>query len=166
MWCVEEIRVIGRRVRGRSLLIIWCDGFAFRRGSINFWVKTVYQNTLQLLKNKANCCKAISKQLSMLEFLKIAVETIWNDRTTRTRVSMKCPRLVSYFGYLARRYDSMEKLVVVGWVEGNRRQGRFPTRRMKQVKIVAANSAVRLVDTHLVPGLCSMVYGFQFFHAF
>ncbi|XP_063628267.1 uncharacterized protein LOC134799784 [Cydia splendana] len=48
----------------------------------------------------------------------------------QTRLSTTCfKRILSYFGHIARREpDNLEKLVVVGKVDGKRRRGRSPAR--------------------------------------
>jgi hypothetical protein len=43
-------------------------------------------------------------------------------------------RILPYFGHIMRREDNLEKLVVVGEVEGKRIQGSSPTRWSEQVK--------------------------------
>ena len=53
-----------------------------------------------------------------------------------TRLSSLClQRILSYFGHIMRRGDdSLEKLVIVGNIEGKRSRGRAPTRWSDQVK--------------------------------
>ncbi|CAH2267501.1 jg22589 [Pararge aegeria aegeria] len=66
----------------------------------------------------------------------------------KTRLSTIClQRILSYFGHITRRgNESIEKLIVVGYVEGKRPCGRSPTRWPDQLRETAAAVAVSLVE--------------------
>ena len=62
--------------------------------------------------------------------------SILNQLRIGTRLSTICyKRILGYFGHIARRSpDNLDKLIVVGKVEGKRPRGRSPSRWSDQVK--------------------------------
>lgn len=75
--------------------------------------------------------------------------SILNQLKIKTRLSTICQqRILAYFGHLMRRGDdNLEKLVIVGNVNGKRSRGRSPTRWTDQLKVAPSNKfcdAVRL----------------------
>lgn len=68
--------------------------------------------------------------------------SILTQLNVKTRLSTTClHRVLSYFGHIMRRGDeSLEKLVVVGGIEGKRARGRSPTRWSDQVRVATSSS--------------------------
>lgn len=66
-----------------------------------------------------------------------------------TRLSAICfQRILKYFGHIARRNpDSLEKLMVVGQVDGRRSRGRSPTRWSDLVKSLTGLSITKAIKT-------------------
>ena len=65
-------------------------------------------------------------------------KSILDQLKVTTRLSTICyQRVLSYFGHIARRQpDSLDKLVVLGKVEGKRPRGRSPTRWSDQIRAI------------------------------
>ena len=65
------------------------------------------------------------------------------------RLSSLClKRVLQFFGHIARKEDnSLEKLIVVGRIEGSRGRGRYPTRWTDQVKTATGTSVVGAMRT-------------------
>lgn len=62
-------------------------------------------------------------------------ESILNEINIKKRLSSTClASILSFFGYIARREDNLERLVVSRNVEGWRSRGRSPTRWTDQIQ--------------------------------
>ena len=49
-------------------------------------------------------------------------------------------RTLAYFGHIARRHDSLEKIILQGKIEGSRRRGRPKARLFDRVKALAGHT--------------------------
>ena len=70
------------------------------------------------------------------------------------RLSSICLKhVLQFFGHIARRSeDNLEKLIVVGGVEGSRGRGRSPARWTDQIKVATGTSLVGAIRTAVCRG--------------